>query len=94
VLMYHDAVAVRDRSAVWFDTTPAEFAADLGFLRAHGAHFITLDQLHRHLTLGAPLPQNPVALTFDDGYRGFYTYIYPVLKREKIPAAMFVHTDY
>lgn len=94
VLMYHDAVAVRDRRAVWFDTTPAEFADDLRFLRTHGAHFITLDQLHRHLTLGAPLPQNPVALTFDDGYRGFYTYLYPVLKREKIPAAMFVHTDY
>jgi len=94
VLMYHDAVPQRDKNSVWFDTTPAEFAADLAFLRSNGAHFITLDQLHHHLTLGTPLPNNPVALTFDDGYRGFYTYIYPVLKRERTPAAMFPHTDY
>ena len=33
-------------------------------------------------------------LTFADNYRGFLTYAYPLLKRRRIPVAMFVHTDF
>ncbi len=94
VLMYHDAVLARDDKSVWFDTTPAEFESEIKFLRDNGANFVTLDQLRHHLTQNAPLPKNPVALTFDDNYVGFYQLIYPILQREQIPAALFVHTNY
>lgn len=94
VLNYHDVFPRRTADNVWWDITPQEFEQQLAWLKARGANFISLDQLRRHLTLNVPLPKNPVALTFDDNHQGFYEHIYPILKREKIPAAMFVHTDF
>lgn len=35
-----------------------------------------------------------VALTFADGYEGFYRYALPILRRRKIPGTMFVHTGF
>jgi peptidoglycan/xylan/chitin deacetylase (PgdA/CDA1 family) len=40
------------------------------------------------------LPDRPVLLTFDDGYRGFYRDVYPVLKRSKIPALVTLITGW
>lgn len=94
VLNYHDVFPRRTSESVWWDVTPQEFEQQMGWLKARGANFISLKQLRRHLTQNASLPKNPVALTFDDNHQGFYDYIYPILKREKIPAAMFVHTDF
>ncbi len=94
VLNYHDVFPRRTSESVWWDVTPQEFEQQMGWLKARGANFISLEQLRRHLTQNASLPKNPVALTFDDNHQGFYDYIYPILKREKIPAAMFVHTDF
>ncbi len=94
VLNYHDVFPRRTPESVWWDVTPQEFEQQIGWLKARGAHFISLEQLRRHLTQNAPLPKNPVALTFDDNHQGFYDYIYPILKRERIPAAMFVHTHF
>ena len=36
----------------------------------------------------------PVVITFDDGYRDYYDSAYPILRELKIPAAMFLTTDY
>lgn len=95
VLTYHGVIGSRSqRGAVWFDCTAAEFEAQMQFLRAQGAHVITLDQLRRHLTLGEPLPDRAIALTFDDSYQGVYDYAAPILKRYGYPYAVFVHTDY
>ncbi len=35
-----------------------------------------------------------MVLTFDDGYKSFKEYAYPVLKRMGFPATLFVYTDY
>ena len=39
-------------------------------------------------------PERAVVITVDDGYRDFYTYAYPILKRHKTPATLFVTTDF
>jgi len=60
------------------------------YLRAHGYHTITLARLARRIRYGNPLPSNPVALTFDDGYRDQFTKALPVLKRYHMKATFFI----
>ena len=51
---------------------------------------ISLDdflEIHRS---NATIPENAVVLTFDDGYRSNYTEVYPILKKYKMPATIFL----
>jgi peptidoglycan/xylan/chitin deacetylase (PgdA/CDA1 family) len=46
------------------------------------------------LSGGAPLPDNPVAVTFDDGFRNNFTVAFPILQKHGIEAAVFLTTDH
>jgi len=56
---------------------PAEFEAQLAWLRSQGYQGIRLADLVYNLTQGRPLPEKPVILTFDDGYRDNYANAFP-----------------
>ena len=94
VLMFHDVMIDRGREDRAVNATKAEFEEKIAWLENHGANFLTMEQLHRHLTRGEEVLPGSVVLTFDDNYQGFYDNAYPLLKEKKIPAAMFVHTNY
>ena len=89
-LTYHD---VTPRKTVWFDCTPSEFRTQIDAMTRAGARFVSLAQVEAFYG-GKALPRNAVLLTFADNYRGFLTYAYPLLKRRRIPVAMFVHTGF
>jgi len=93
-LTFHDIVSERTSTSLWFDCSVPELNAELDCLTRRGAHFVTVDQLYRHLSSEAPLPAHPVCITFADNYLGFLTYAYPILSRRHIPCTMFVHTGY
>lgn len=95
ILMYHhiatpppDADAVRRDLSV----SPARFEEQLRYLREAGYTSITLRDLVYHLALGWPLPERPIILTFDDGYRDAYTYAYPLLKKYGFVGTFFLVT--
>lgn len=92
VLMWHDVVA--RRREVWFDIPLADLEEQFEEIRRRGLVPVTLESLARHLERGTPLPTGSVALTFDDNTLGLYRYLFPLLKRRRWPAALFVHTDY
>ena len=94
ILTYHDMVPTRDSRALWFDCTPAELESQLDWLSRQGARFVSLRAVEDHLAKRKPLPSNAVAITFADNYRGFYDLALPILRRRRIPVAMFVHTDH
>lgn len=92
VLMWHDVV--EKWKEVWFDTTTRELEEQFRSIKRAGLTPVTLDQLADHLEKGAPIPKGAVVLTFDDNNLGLYRYLYPLLKRFRWPAVLFVHTDY
>jgi peptidoglycan/xylan/chitin deacetylase (PgdA/CDA1 family) len=93
-LTFHDIVPERTSKSLWFDCSVKEFKEEMDWLSKRGAHFITVQELYKHLTKGAPLPPHPVCITFADNYLGFYTYAAPMLRDHRVPSAMFVHTGY
>lgn len=94
ILTYHDIIEKRDYKSLFFDCSVSELESQLTWLTKHGAKFITIDQVYDHLTKGTTLPKNAIAITFADGYEGFYLRGLPVLRRLHVPVAMFIHTDY
>lgn len=55
--------------------------------------FVSLDELGSRLERGEAFNRPAVAITFDDGYGELYHNVFPFLKRQGIPAAVFVVTD-
>lgn len=94
VLTYHDVIPRRGEGSVWFDCTTAELRDQLDYLKKKGATFVSIPQIEEAVVSRRPLPKNAVALTFADNYRGFLLRAWPILKARRIPATLFVHTDY
>jgi peptidoglycan/xylan/chitin deacetylase (PgdA/CDA1 family) len=53
-------------------------------------HPISLDDLRAAREGRSTLPERPVLITFDDGYRSVYRYAAPILAALSLPAAVFV----
>lgn len=97
VLMYHylstppaDADIYRHDLSV----PPERFAAHLDRLLAEGYTTVNLYQVIDALQRGIPLPDKPVVITFDDGYRDNYENAFPLLKERSMQATIFVVTDF
>jgi peptidoglycan/xylan/chitin deacetylase (PgdA/CDA1 family) len=71
---------------------PAEFEAQLAWLRDQGYESITLTDLVYNLALGWPLPDKPIVFTFDDGYVDNYTNAFPLLQKYGYVGTFFLVT--
>jgi peptidoglycan/xylan/chitin deacetylase (PgdA/CDA1 family) len=60
--------------------SPYEFECDLKYLLEHHYTTITMSELIDYVYNGTELPENPIILSFDDGYLTTYKYVYPLLK--------------
>ena len=98
ILMYHYlSVAAAGRRHLpprTFRCSPQLFAAHLDAIRSAGYTTISLYELIAHLTQDAPLPDKPVIMTFDDGYRDNYENALPLLRERNMVATFFVVTDF
>ena len=95
VLGYHRVVEDFDSSA---STAIPSLLISVGMLErqldwiGRRYRFVDLNELGARLERGDSRPI--AAITFDDGYRDFYTHALPLLQRKGIPAALFVVTDH
>ncbi|MGB0564727.1 MAG: polysaccharide deacetylase family protein [Spirulinaceae cyanobacterium] len=89
ILMWHDILPEKE---VFFDITPAELEDQFRRIKAMGATPVSIGAVVAHLRTGAPLPEKPVVLSFDDGYGGHYQYVYPLLKKYNFPATFSIYT--
>jgi peptidoglycan/xylan/chitin deacetylase (PgdA/CDA1 family) len=93
ILMYHYVSELPpnpDRYRRDLTVSPEDFAAQLQYLDDAGYHAITLDDLYLYWTQGYPLPEKPIVLTFDDGYRDAYEIVFPMLLDHGFSGTFFV----
>ncbi len=93
VLMYHYIRVNPDpNDKVGFNLSvrPEDFARQMDWLAAAGYHPIDFDDLRGYLLGGGDLPDRPVVLTFDDGYRDLYTVAFPVLRAHRFKAVAYI----
>lgn len=88
VLMYHK-VSPNDECD-YLTVTSSNLEEQFRFLKRQGYTSILLSDLVNHVTNREPLPEKPVLITFDDGYRDNYTVMYPLLLKHELKANIFL----
>lgn len=92
VLMYHEIADAATTSSP-LAVAPDVFADQMAYLRDAGFNTLTAGELAAFLSDGVgELPERPVVLTFDDGYRDLYTHGLPVITRNGFTATLFMTT--
>lgn len=72
-------------------TRSAVFEAQLRRLREEGYRIVPLATLLAGLAGRQALPAGAVAITVDDGHRTVYTELLPIIRRERLPVALFIY---
>ena len=86
ILMYHHLSEDVTNSEM---VSPEQFEAQIRALSEAGYTGVSFDELQAYVLRGEPLPENPVVITFDDGYRSNYTLAYPILQKYGMKATIF-----
>jgi len=95
VLMYHrilplGADSFSDESIV---VTPETFCRHVRFLKRH-FHVLSSAALADAMAGSRRFPSRGCVITFDDGWYDNHEFAMPVLRREQVPAMVFLATDY
>lgn len=93
IIMYHYIEVnkdVNDTLRTSLSVTPYYFEKQLITLKENGYTFINFRDLTKILHGSLKKPKKPIILTFDDGYRDFYTDAYPLLKKHGVPATNYL----
>ncbi|HVZ59136.1 MAG TPA: polysaccharide deacetylase family protein [Patescibacteria group bacterium] len=93
ILMYHYVEIVKDPKDTIrqsLDILPNAFAAQVQTLKQNNFTFLTMAEVADIIDGVMPLPKRPVVITFDDGYRDFYTDVFPIITKEKIPVVAYL----
>lgn len=78
IVMYH---SILKEGKGKYTVTPAALEEDLRYLKENGYKTVVIRDLLNYVNEGAPLPEKPVMLTFDDGYYNNYLYAFPLAKQ-------------
>jgi peptidoglycan/xylan/chitin deacetylase (PgdA/CDA1 family) len=93
ILMYH---SIRDEAGTTHpyyetNTAPEVFTTHMEFLSGNGYAAVGLEEALQSLSSGEDTT-NCVVITFDDGFRDFYSVAYPILRKFGFIATVFVAT--
>lgn len=90
ILEYHDVSAAHEREGV---ISSRRFRQHLRYLKRY-YRLMPLADAVRLLARRAPLSEDYVVITFDDGHAGNYEHAWPVLREEQVSATIFVATGF
>jgi len=80
VIMYH-LVTEKRKYIGKYGIRPADFEADLVYLRDNGYTTVVMADLINFVASGEPLPDKPILLTFDDGNSADLLLVLPLLEK-------------
>ncbi len=90
ILTYHSI----DSSKSVISTDVQQFSRQMEYLAERKTRVLSLLEAVSLLKQRASLPSNAAVLTFDDGFRNFYTCAFPILRKLQFPATVFLVTGY
>lgn len=91
IMMYHN---VDDTDVLKPNTvSPGNFERQMAYLKDHGFHVVSFDDLIRSISAGPALPRKSVVITFDDAYEDNYIHAFRILKKYGFPAIIFAPSD-
>lgn len=96
ILIYHYVEYVRDPGdtiRISLNIQPHILDAQIKTLETNGYTFITPKDIPG-LERGFVSVENPIILSFDDGYRDFYTDVFPILKKYQAKAIVYPVTGF
>jgi peptidoglycan/xylan/chitin deacetylase (PgdA/CDA1 family) len=88
ILMYHYIRTVVDQNdtlGINLSVEPTKFAEQLDEIQKNGYETINFYNIEQ-----GNIPTKPIILTFDDGYKDFYTTAYPELRKRNMTAVVYV----
>jgi peptidoglycan/xylan/chitin deacetylase (PgdA/CDA1 family) len=88
MLCYHRVIP---KPAGIYDLTPAMLERQIQFMLAEGYRPITALQYVKLQKYPQFFPDKPVVLTFDDGTKSHFQYVFPILRKYGIKATFFVY---
>jgi peptidoglycan/xylan/chitin deacetylase (PgdA/CDA1 family) len=92
ILMYHSIVG-KNKAANLLEVSARSFQRQAWFLKTWRYKVMPLEDLTRLIRDKKSIPFKAVAITFDDGYKDNYVYAFPILKKYKLPATVFIIYD-
>lgn len=87
ILLYHH---VSNDTPPSTTISPEKFAEHMAYLQQNHT-VITLDKLVESIKSREPLPDNAVAITFDDGFRNIKENAHPILRKYGFPYTIFIN---
>jgi len=90
ILTYHSI----DETGSIISTSPDHFRSQMQHLKNKQFNVISLKDIVTSLRNKLPLPQKSISITFDDGFKNFYSVAYPILKKYGFPATIFLVPGY
>ena len=88
VLCFHDIVQEMTMASEPDDVSADNLINYFSWLKANGYNVISIQDVVNANNGGKTLPEKAIVLTFDDGYKSFYTYALPLLKAFNYPATL------
>lgn len=95
VLMYHHVQppeTAKENKQTSISVDSEVFGQQINYLKSKGYTTITPSKLAAFFESGAPIPPKGIIITFDDGYRDFYTNALSVLESAGFQAVVFLAT--
>jgi peptidoglycan/xylan/chitin deacetylase (PgdA/CDA1 family) len=89
ILLYHHVATDTPHST---SVTPKVFAQHMAYIAKHFT-VLPLNQIVDAIQHQQPLPNNTIAITFDDGYANIYANAHPILRQYKMPYTIFINPD-